>query len=704
MLRRLVLLVLILAVCGAAPFWPAPAGAVETPAPVGLAPPRPAAPSQPDLTTGATVSTSTATATTVSSDTTSTSLTSATSATTATSTTTTSSSATTTESDTTITSRTTSTTQPAPAPAAKREGQAPAQADGGYFSAITGNRLRWVELSVGGLPVRVSAGGVVALHPDAPFRVLKMEGDGWLDYGLQPRLAGLPTADLGRFHTLNELMGEQVFERDALTLEIWRGQRRLGDIQLLVKLLPIDWLRRAEEAPRLADKIALTRKALDLTPDDRLLVLRLVDLLVEAGRLAEAAAQLEGEAWVQDDPTLLTRLADLYQRLDQPEKLAEVTAALLVKNPDDPVLLDRMATAYERQERWEEAVVLLERLSRNQAPAERAATFMRLAQAQRRLGRLDQAARYLQQATGLRPRDPALWQELAETRKQAGDQAGAIEAQRQAAELAPADQAARQQLAEDLAAAGKPAEAAAELEKLVQQSPGDSGLWLRLARLYEQVDDRPALVRVYQRLVRLGPHDPDLDYNLGVLLYDLGRWSEALDSLTAAGQARSQDREISELILACLLKLERKDQALDVARALLKGKPDQPALLERLYVALAKDRAQAVAKLLDQAMAAGSKAARLYELRAALALDQEDTATAVAALEAGAKALPANLELLAKLAGLYELAGREDKALKAYERILDKDPNFPGVQDRYLQLKTSRLGREPRKNGETGKQ
>lgn len=682
---------LILAVCGAAAIWPALAPAVETPAPGGLVPARPAAPSPTLPPPPAAPSPSELEATT---STTATTATTASSATTSSSTT-----------ATTSPSRTTSTTQPAPAPApeAKREGRG--QADGGYFSAITGNRLRWVELSVGGLPVRVAAGGVVALHPDAPFRVLRVEGDGWLDYGLQPRIAGMPTVDLNRFHTLNELMGEQVFERDALTLEVWRGQRRLGDIQLLVKLLPIDWLRRAEEAPRLADKIALTRKALDLTPDDRLLVLRLVDLLVESGRLAEAAAQLEGEAWVQDDPALLTRLADLYQRLDQPEKLTEVTAALLAKNPDDPALLERMATAYERQERWEEAIVLLERLSRiQQAPAERAATFMRLAQAQRKLGRLDQAARYLQQAAGLRPRDTALWQELAETRKQAGDQAGAIEAQRQAAELAPADQAARQQLAEDLAAAGKPAEAAAELEKLVQQSPADSGLWLRLARLYEQVDDRPALVRVYRHLVRLGPHDPDLDYNLGVLLYNLDRWSEALDSLTTASQARPQDSEIRDLILACLLKLDRKDQALDVARGLLKAKPDQPALLERLYVALAKDRPKAVAKLLDQAIATGTKAVRLYELRAALALDQDDAATAVAALEAGTSSVPGDLELWSKLARLYELGGEDDKALKAYGHILDKDPNYSSAQDHYLQLKTRRLGREPRQNPATGKQ
>lgn len=571
----------------------------------------------------------------------------------------------------------------------------PGRSDG-YLATITGSHLRWVELSVGGLPVKVQAGGVAALHPDAPFRVLRAEGDGWLDYGLQPRLEGLPEVDLNRFHTLNELLGEQVFNRDFVNLEVWRGQRRLGAIQLLVRLLPIDWLRRAEQAASLEDKIAYTQKALDLTPDDRLLATRLADLLVESQRYREAAALLEAQPWLRDDQTQLARLTELYQRSGQIEKARAMLERRLELAPQDTALLEALAQLLEQDQHWEQAAALWERLSQLQSGAERAATYGHLAQVRLQMGQPGPAAQALEMAVRLQPFDAVLWQSLAEARQAAGNPTGALDAQRQAAALAPADQQARLRLVEGLLAAGRKAEAAAELDKAAQLSPEDPGIWLRLARLYEELGDKPALVRTYRHLTRQGPHDPDLDFNLGVLLSEMGRHQEALDSLAVAAQGRPQDREVQRRILALQLKLGRADRALELAKTQLQANPDQPELLEQIYAALAKNQPQAVAALLDQALAAGSKSPRLYLLRASLALEQDDTLAAAKALELGVKNLPDNLELWTKLAGLYEAVGQDKKALNAYEHILDQAPNQPGVQDRYLSLKTNLLEREER--------
>lgn len=592
----------------------------------------------------------------------------------------------------TTSSSSTSTTLPAGSPPDR--GRAPKSE--GYLSTITGSHLRWVELSVGGLPVRVQAGGVAALHPDAPFRVLRAEGDGWLDYGLQPRLEGLPEVDLNRFHSLNELFGEQVFNRDFVNLEVWRGQRRLGSIQLLVRLLPIDWLRRAEKATSLEDKIAYTQKALDLTPDDRLLATRLADLLVEDQRYREAAALLEEQPWLRDDPEQLARLTELYQRIGETAKAKAMVERRLELSPQDPALLGALAQLLEQEQQWEQAAALWERLSQLQSGSERAATYGHLAQVRLQMGQPGPAAQALEQAVKLQPFDAVLWQALAEARQAAGNPAGALEAQRQAATLAPADQQARLRLVEALLAAGRKAEATAELEKAALLSPDDPGIWLRLARLYEDLGDKPALVKTYRHLTKQGPHDPDLDYNLGVLLGELGRYQEALDSLAVAAQGRPQDREIQRQIMALQLKLGRGDRALELAKTQLQANPDQPELLEQLYASLAKDKPQQVAALLDQALAAGSKSPRLYLLRASLALEQEDTLGAAKALELGVKNLPDSLELWTKLAGLYEAAGQDGKALKAYEHILDQAPNQPGVQDRYLSLKTNQLEREER--------
>lgn len=572
----------------------------------------------------------------------------------------------------------------APAQQAAQPPPAPAETPGGP-------RLLWVELSVGGQPVQVKAGGVLALHPDAPFRVLKARSDAWLDLGLSASLAGLPTADLQRFNTLGGLLGEAVFSRQDVQLQVHKGGRLIGGVRLAIKLLPIDWLRRAEAANRLEDKLAATAMALELTPDDRLLVLRMLDLLEEAKRPKEAAELLQAQAWAKDDPALLARLLELHQRQGHMEAAVEVVNRLLSFKPDDPGLLERLARLNEQLERWEEATVALERLSQVVEEGGRAPALLRLAQVLMRAGRTDHALLAGQRAVELRPQEANAWRVLAEIKEKTGDAAGALEAQRRLAHLAPADLEAHLSLSEAYFKAGRKAEAAGELEKAALLRPGDSGLWLRLARLYEELEDRPALLQVYQRLTSVTPHDPNLDYNLGVLLLEMERYEPALESLNAAAQAKPQDREVARLVLEALLRLGRWDQALKQAQALLKDQPAQPALLERLYAGLAKERPQALAALLDQALAGGPRQASPYQLRAALALDQDDTAAATKALELGVKNLPEDLALQLKLAGFYEAAGQEQKALQAYERILDKDPNYADAQERYLQLKTSLL-------------
>jgi predicted Zn-dependent protease len=557
-----------------------------------------------------------------------------------------------------------------------------------------------MELSVGGLPQRVSAGGVMSLHPDAPFRVLGVRSDAWLDIGLKVYLAGLPEVDLNRFHTLAELLGDKVYTQGEVDLVAHKSGRDLGSVRLAVRLMPIDWLRKAEAAEGLEDKIAYTAKALELTPDDRLLLMRLVDLMVEARRYREAVELLEQQPGHLDDSALLSRLAELYQRLGQGFQEAQVLKRLLEKSPQDASLIDRLASVNEELERWEEAALYLEALSQVQPEAERGATWRRLGLALLKTDKKREAAQTLERAAKARPFDPETWQVLAEARAAAGDSAGALEAQRRVASLAPGDQDAQLRLAQSLLEAGKKREAAAEMEKAAALRPDEPALWLRLARLHEELSDRPAQLKAYRQLARLSPKDPDVQFNLAVLLLDQKQPEAALAALEAAAQARPKDADIQGLTLDTLVRLGRWEQVTTTALAMIKERPGDASLALKLYPQLAKQRPQGAAALLEAALAGGAKDQRLYQLQAALALDQDDTGRAIKALEAEALALPANLEIKLRLAGLYESAGQDEKARQAYEEVLDKDPAFEGAQERYLQFKTRLLdskerGKEP---------
>jgi tetratricopeptide (TPR) repeat protein len=553
----------------------------------------------------------------------------------------------------------------------------------------------WVELSMGGVEVRVAAGGVLTLHPDAPFRLLKMRSDAWLDLGLKAQLAGMPEVDLGRYHTLSEVMGERIYAQATAELQVFKGDKWLGSVRLAPRLLPIDWLRKAEAAGSLQDRIAFTAHALELAPDDRLLLMRQVDLLGEAQRYQEAVDLLGGHPGLQGDPGLLERIAELFQVLGRQADAAQAMRRLLDLRPQDLSLMDSLARIYERMERWEEATPLLERLTQLSPDPDKAGAWGRLGRAYQQTGHRDEAIMALERAVLLSPHSATDWQALSDARRSAGDASGAMDAQRRAAQLAPADAQLHLNLAQNLVNIGRLREAAQEMEQALALRPHDTALMLRLARLYEEISDRPAQLRVYQRLARLQPGDPDVSQNLGILLLEVGQPEEALIALKLAAQARPNDPELVGLVFEALLRLERWEQAGEKALALLKLRPGDLTLLERLYVGLAPRQPKLVASFLDQALAAGNQDLRLFELRATLALDRDDLAGAAKIMRAAVKAHPDKQALKLQLADVYEATGADDQALAIYEAILDKDPNADGVQERYLQLKTRRLEREP---------
>lgn len=567
----------------------------------------------------------------------------------------------------------------------------PPSAHGESEIATGGPLLLSVELSIGGLPVTVRNGGVVSVHPDAPFRVLGAKSDAWLDYGLSFRLAGFPELDLNHYHTLAKILGPRLYDTASLELEVLKSSQKIGSVSLLVRLLPIDWLRRAAQAPELSQKIIYTEKALSLDPDDTLMIERLADLYAEAGRFSQAAELLSSHGRSQKDPRWLERLADLYQAAGQKEQAAAALSKLVALRSGDAALMERLALLYEELGRWEEAATLLERLSSLQSGPDKADTLARLAKAQESSGQMERALASLERAVALDSSRPALWRELARLRGGAGDQAGALRALVRAAALAPKDRALHLDLSQAYAAAKEPGKAAREMEKVAALDPANPAPLMSLAKLYEQSGDRQALAGVYQRLDKLQPGDPDLAYNLAVLAMEDGKPQLALERLATVEKARPQDADVREIKLRLLLSLGRWDQVQETATKLLEQKPSDLDLWLAVLDQMAQAQPAKAAAFLEQVMAKNPDSVRLYKLKAALALEAKQPQAAIQALAQAAELAPGDLKLKFQLAGLLEAEDRDSEALKLYEAILDADPTFPQAEERYLGVRTRQL-------------
>lgn len=557
--------------------------------------------------------------------------------------------------------------------------------------AAGGPRLLSVDLSIGGLPVTVRAGGVVTVHPDAPFRVLGAKSDAWLDYGLTFRIYGFPELDLNHYHTLAKILGPRLFGTESLELDVLKSGQKIGSVSLLVRLLPIDWLRRAAQAKQLSEKIAFTEKALALNLDDPLMVERLADLYAEAGRFSQAAELLSSHGQSQKDPRWLERLAELYQAAGQKEQAAAALSKLVALRSGDPALLERLALLYEELGRWEEASTLLERLSSLQSGTDRANTLTRLAKAQESSGQGERALASLEQAASLDAGRPALWRELARLRGGADDKAGSLQALERAAALSPKDRALHLQLSQAFLAAGDQAKAAGEMEKVASLDPENPAPLLNLAKLYQQGSNRQALAGVYRRLDKLQPGDPDLAYNLAVLAMEDNKPALALKRLATVEQARPQDADVREIKLRLLLALKRWDQAAETAGQLLAQKPQDLDLWLSVLDQLNQAQPVKASQLLEKVLAKNPGSVRLFKLKAAMALEAKRPGQAIDALAKAVELAPKDLKLKFQLAGLLEAEDRDPEALKLYEAILDAEPSFPQAEERYLSVRTRQL-------------
>jgi tetratricopeptide (TPR) repeat protein len=192
-------------------------------------------------------------------------------------------------------------------------------------------------------------------------------------------------------------------------------------------------------------------------------------------------------------------------------------------------------------------------------------------------------------------------------------------------------------------------------------------------------------------MLQIRPDDADLHYNLGLLYQEQKDYPRALEELEAAARLRPQDQEVAQAVLEALLAAGRDKQALAQARRMLKARPQDLGVIDRIYPRLSRKRPRALARLLDWRLKQGKVPVKYYKLRAALALEQEDTKGAIAALARGVRAWPRDLGLRLRLAELYDAQGQEAKALAQLDYIMDQDPEFPGAEELYLQIKTRTL-------------
>ena len=237
-----------------------------------------------------------------------------------------------------------------------------------------------------------------------------------------------------------------------------------------------------------AEAMDLYRQHLEIHPGDQATRRRLVNLLVGAGRNAEAYKEVEIVRRARpDDPDAIGVEADLALRLGHAGRADELLDQLIGAAPADPARVARAAAILVQRGREREAVMRVEDWARSHAADHRG---------------------------------PML---VAQVRSETGDTVGAEAAARRAVEMVPDSLAPRLVLGGILQAHGRYAAAESVWVDLVLRGRASAGVGLQLAFCRERLGDLDGAVLAIRDVLAREPDNSSALNTLGYLFADHGR-------------------------------------------------------------------------------------------------------------------------------------------------------------------------------------
>lgn len=364
------------------------------------------------------------------------------------------------------------------------------------------------------------------------------------------------------------------------------------------------------------------------------------------------------------------------------------------------------ALALLRSGRAAEARQILDRLL---AQEPRNADALQLAgMARRQAGDLEGAVALFRRSLAVAPAQPHVCRNLGNALQALGRHDEATATYAAALRLDGRDLDARIGLALAQLSGGDAAAARATIEPAVQAT-GDARAWAALGRAQKALGDMPAAIAAFteslavrpghlptlhnlavalrldgrpedallrlEACARAAPELPEIHYNLGHCLQDLGRFDAAAAAYRAALARRPDDRAVHDTLNRMLWQQGATEEYLASYRAAIGAGHGTPGLVADLALRLSLEgRLEEAEAWLVRALAAGPDPALLHRL-AQICWETGRGDAAFAALDQALALDPAAKDARLDLARYAIIAGALDRADAAVGRLLERDPD-----------------------------
>lgn len=473
-------------------------------------------------------------------------------------------------------------------------------------------------------------------------------------------------------------------------------------------------------------------KALQLKPEYAEALYRLGAIDLREGRLDTGAALMHRA--IAQDASLTGSIAqcyaesaDRFAQQENYETAVQLYQSALELTPLDPSLLIRLASLYESSGNMDAALELCKEALTKEPESSFIATKLDMLFQQRQ--DKDEAIRFWRSFSDLHPEVALPWFYLGLCLERAGDKVGVRAAYTKAMEIKPdypevlyrlgtaaiaegqtehGTALIRRAIEQDATLAGTIANYSAEnADRLAEQgqyenaldlfrlateiSPSDALLQSRMGDLYLASGNSESAMEVYKKALAQEPESSFLAHNLDALFENMGKKDEALLFW------RSFSEMHPENVVSCLFLgafLERAGDAAAARGAYEKAvqiNPESPMALCRLgEINITEGRLEEGLAMFRKAVERdGTLTESIVQtctLQAAILQGSGQYDLAIQLYEAALSILPENLNLYLQLGWLYETVGNTESALGTYRKLLEKEPESSTAADNFNEL------------------
>ncbi|GAB4556518.1 MAG: PEP-CTERM system TPR-repeat protein PrsT [Rhizobacter sp.] len=443
---------------------------------------------------------------------------------------------------------------------------------------------------------------------------------------------------------------------------------------------------------------AVLRDSVRSQPDETQRTLALLDFL--SSRRGTEVAEKEFLAAIAAKPkeaNLRFGLVSLYRNTNRAADARRVLQEIIDNDKDAPPALsarnqlaaDLLSTGKVVQARALNEEVL------KASPRDGAALVMRgrmlLAEGDARNAVID-----LRAAARDQPGTPEITGLLAQAHRLAGEPQLAREVLADAVKFKPANPELRLLLAADMADAKEYKAAASEIDSALKAAPHNMRAYDMKAQLALAQKDRPGAEAVYSSLKTQFPKEPTGYIKLGQLYAEQKKYDAALKEYDAASQISPQAHTPTLSAIGVLLAQKKFDEASKRVEALAEKDPksELPHRL-RAEVAVARGNLPLAEESYVKLIAFAPTSAGGYVGLARVKAQRGSLPEALAALEQGEKANPAEAALPAMRAEWLTRAGRNNEAIELYEALLKRSPDDEASANNLAYLLAETKGDKP---------